>query len=795
MADSDPVKDPKAWKAVLDKKTNRYYYYNKATGTTQWSEPDALKAQRKKSPWRSRVDPKTQRTYYYNKTTKEVSWEKPANFDGVPARPTAKQEPKNVGASTRAAPAVENSTTEAAQVGKPAQQQAKPAPAIVERPQPEIEKPPKRQEAGAAQPSSGNKKDGEEFKRAAFSDSDDEDAPVHANHGDAKHAKRDSVVQMKQDGEDPGFDDNLVESFDKALEKTNPTTLAAMIQLRHKLFKKQMRQDDDEESDDEVVGAPGYELTKHRKGFLNRVFRLGKAHDADKLLTFKKSLIKKSLLKTNRQHDEQAIQMFKNIMSFMGDRKSSKDPAAHARKIIKNALRSPIGMRDEIFLQICKQTHGHPDIKHCIEGWNLMIICLHAFPPSKHIKVSEYLKKAMQGSTTSPEIQERASLARVLLDVIEHKGERQEIPPEVEVNAVRELKLIELAIRLPDDTTDSNAGSVTIKVDPFTTVAEAEQMIFRRLGLVFTQAFGLFEANDERQDVLNPNRRVLDVISSWDTSLDDEEKVQDVQQKKKKKKQPHHEEVIVDHRQEFKYLLFQAKLSLQTSGPERIEDLLRDPKAVNTIYNQAKRDVLQSRIQPEEKDITKLAALKLQVDEGDFMPDIHRAGFLIKNMARYIPKDMLPKNPKSKHGETKLRTFEQKIIHKYEKLKGFTPQVAKRNFLDYVERWQTYGAQFFEVEQRKQLKSYPDVLNLGISPHGILLQNPEDKEILDSYAYKEVVTWGHSESKFILVVGDIVQQKRLVFKTPKGEIMRTLIHSYIHFKVQSKMQAAKGGGN
>eukprot|EP00466_Bigelowiella_natans_P016396 jgi/Bigna1/87301/estExt_fgenesh1_pg.C_190002 len=768
MADSDPVKDPKAWKAVLDKKTNRYYYYNKATGTTQWSEPDALKAQRKKSPWRSRVDPKTQRTYYYNKTTKEVSWEKPANFDGVPARPTAKQEPKNVGASTRAAPAVENSTTEAAQVGKPAQQQAKPAPAIVERPQPEIEKPPKRQEAGAAQPSSGNKKDGEEFKRAAFSDSDDEDAPVHANHGDAKHAKRDSVVQMKQDGEDPGFDDNLVESFDKALEKTNPTTLAAMIQLRHKLFKKQMRQDDDEESDDEVVGAPGYELTKHRKGFLNRVFRLGKAHDADKLLTFKKSLIKKSLLKTNRQHDEQAIQMFKNIMSFMGDRKSSKDPAAHARKIIKNALRSPIGMRDEIFLQICKQTHGHPDIKHCIEGWNLMIICLHAFPPSKHIKVSEYLKKAMQGSTTSPEIQERASLARVLLDVIEHKGERQEIPPEVEVNAVRELKLIELAIRLPDDTTDSNAGSVTIKVDPFTTVAEAEQMIFRRLGLVFTQAFGLFEANDERQDVLNPNRRVLDVISSWDTSLDDEEKVQDVQQKKKKKKQPHHEEVIVDHRQEFKYLLFQAKLSLQTSGPERIEDLLRDPKAVNTIYNQAKRDVLQSRIQPEEKDITKLAALKLQVDEGDFMPDIHRAGFLIKNMARYIPKDMLPKNPKSKHGETKLRTFEQKIIHN-----GKAELPRLRGALADVRR----------------------AVLRGISPHGILLQNPEDKEILDSYAYKEVVTWGHSESKFILVVGDIVQQKRLVFKTPKGEIMRTLIHSYIHFKVQSKMQAAKGGGN
>eukprot|EP00954_Amorphochlora_amoebiformis_P023497 1360412-Amorphochlora_amoeboformis.AAC.1 len=474
----------------------------------------------------------------------------------------------------------------------------------------------------------------------------------------------------------------------------------------------------------------------------------------------------------------------------MGDRKSSKAPAAHARKIIKNALLAPIGMRDEIFLQICKQTHLHPNIVHCLEGWNLMIVCLFSFPPSKNIKVSEYLKKAIQ-SSNSTEIKERAELARVLLDVIESQGERQEIPPEVEVEAIRQMKLIELEIRMPDDATNTNNAKVNIKVDPFTTVKEAEQMLFRKLGLQFTQAFGLFEANDDLQDVLAGNRRVMDVISSWDKSLEDEEKVTDVHRSQKMKKSQKRKDDILDLKPDYKYLLFQAKLSLRTSGPDKIDDFLKDAKALKILYNQAKRDVLQSRIQPEEKDVTRLAALKLQVDEGDFMPDIHRAGFLIKNMNRYVPRDLLPKSAKSKKGEAKLRTYEQKIMHKYEKLKGFTPQIAKRNYLDYVERWQSYGALWFEVEQRKQLKSYPDILKLGISPNGILLQNPEDKEILDSYAYKEVVTWGHSESKFILVVGDVVQQKKLVFKTPKGELMRNLIHSYIHFKVQSRMQAAK----
>eukprot|EP00954_Amorphochlora_amoebiformis_P000587 46731-Amorphochlora_amoeboformis.AAC.2 len=85
MSDKEAaLADPKAWKAVLDKKTNRNYNYNRVTQTTKWNKPEALNAQRKKSPWRSRVDPKTRRTYYYNKQTKEVSWGKPEGFDGVP---------------------------------------------------------------------------------------------------------------------------------------------------------------------------------------------------------------------------------------------------------------------------------------------------------------------------------------------------------------------------------------------------------------------------------------------------------------------------------------------------------------------------------------------------------------------------------------------------------------------------------------------------------------------------------------------------------------------------------------
>eukprot|EP00954_Amorphochlora_amoebiformis_P027985 1389270-Amorphochlora_amoeboformis.AAC.1 len=38
-----------------------------------------------------------------------------------------------------------------------------------------------------------------------------------------------------------------------------------------------------------------------------------------------------------------------------------------------------------------------------------------------------------------------------------------------------------------------------------------------------------------------------------------------------------------------------------------------------------------------EKDIVKIAALKLQAEEGDYMADIHKPGFLEENIDNYIP--------------------------------------------------------------------------------------------------------------------------------------------------------------
>lgn len=63
--------------------------------------------------------------------------------------------------------------------------------------------------------------------------------------------------------------------------------------------------------------------------------------------------------------------------------------------------------------------------------------------------------------------------------------------------------------------------------------------------------------------------------------------------------------------------------------------------------------------------------------------------------------------------------------------------------------------------------------------------HPAKKTVLENYQYTDIVTWGHSDEKFIVVVGNIVQRK-LIFKTEDGKSMNHLIHDYVKFKVKNK---------
>mmetsp|Transcript_8172 Transcript_8172/g.15163 ORF Transcript_8172/g.15163 Transcript_8172/m.15163 type:complete len:939 (+) Transcript_8172:128-2944(+) len=521
-------------------------------------------------------------------------------------------------------------------------------------------------------------------------------------------------------------------------------------------------------TEDEREIDPRYTYSTHRRGFLKQLFHIGKPLEPEELLSFDKSIVAKSLLKINRQDDSQAIQMFKNVQGFMGDRSSAKEPYAHAQKIVKNALLSPQSMRDEVFLQICKQVHKHPNLANCIEGWNLLIICLQSFSPSRHVELYSRIKGLMK-STSSREIQERGIIAQKLLKIITVTPKREEVPLKREIEAVRKLQLVKISIFSHSESKGkATRSAVKIDVDAFTTVAEAEILVSRRLGIKMSAAFGLFEANDQCHNLLHGSRRLLDVVSSWKGSLK-EAILSRVEAKRGRRASSSFSSVPgyicssgrgVQAKPRYHFVLFQAKLVPPLDRQSNVGQ-----KEIDLLYNQAIREIFQSRGWSLESDlIEQLLAIRLKA-----------SGMIAGNNDKEIdiPPNWIPKHVK---GENSTQRFSLKVISRCPK--SISMQEAKREFLTHCFRHvETFGSQFFRVELKEQSLYLPDEINIGISMKGVFFQSLDTSETLRRFALEDIAGWGCTEIEFTMLLAK--PGVTLVMITADGRILDDLLQKCV----------------
>lgn len=767
------------WVEAKDPKSGKTYYFNKATKTTQWTKPESMGGEPAKpkeaapaaaaggdddaatnpANWKEGTDPKSGKTYFYNKKTKQTTWKKPACMGGgeAAAKPAAVEKPaEEKPAAAAAAPAAASSGGDWRE---------------------------------ATDPKSGKKYwYNKVTKKTTWKDPHaSADAP--AAEVKAEPARRMSVKKT------------LVESSDDESDEDERPATAASVNVtvgknqddeedQQMKLKQAMNDADEEDGEDGDNGDDGesteFKFAKHRKGWFNRTFRTGEVHDDKEVMTFKKSLIKKALLKQNRDLDEEAVQSFKNVMSYMGDRKSSKLPLDHAKKMLKNLMSQPSTLRDEVYMQLCKQTTDNPRVASTIKGWELMVFCIATFPPSKLLKgfLQDFIKKAIKDNQQE-QVTALAEVCLKHLPKILLMGQRMQVPSKLEMSCLIEVKPVPIRVLL------CNGSFKTFMVDSYTLIKEVEEMLVQKYNLTFFQPFAIFEqadANEER--ILDPKDRILDAMASWENRPTLAELQMIAQQQKGPKssrntKFDKHKDMDkkVEVRQvEYRNYLYKAKLVLKTSNKE----IMADPEAVNMIYIQAVADVVTNRYPSNEKDITVLAALQLQATYGDFKKDVHVPGWLAPKITEFIPKHLIvKKTAPDKVQDNLVKEWEVKILAKYQKVADFSSMDAKLNYLDYVQEWNFYGASFFSVEQR-QFKDYPSPLTLGINCEGVLLMHPEKKTVLENYQFTEIVTWGHSDEKFIVVVGNIVQQRKLIFKTDQGKNMNHLIHDYVKHKVKNK---------
>jgi hypothetical protein len=699
------------WTEAVDKATGKTYYVNSVTQETRWTKPgdtDTSADDEKKENWTSSLDKGTGKRYYFNVVTKETRWNKPACF-GKDEEPISlekrmtivRNDEEDLGDPTKWKRVIDEDTGKAYYLNSETNQTSW-----------------KKPKGFDAANSKKNLTAAEQFAVSGIMLIDKDKKAINEEGSD-------------DDGEDNSGDDGHI-----------PTSL------------------DDEKAGhlrkESGTGSSGsgsgtFRFSKHRKGLMNRILHLGDAHDEKTLLSFKKSMIKKALLKQNRDFDQEAIQSFKNIMSYMEDRKSSKADTGHVKKLIQNGLTAPESLRDEMFLQICKQVTNHPIQSHKTKGWQLMKMLLGSFPPSASMRpfLEEFFNRALN-EESDKEVKALAEASLERIAKISELGPRIEIPSQQEIRKEQSGGMVSLKVYTLDQ------AFRIVEADCFTKVKEVKRSVYQQLKLIYSVPFALYEFSKENDEhMLDDEVRILDVVGSWERIA---------------------KEKNIAQLDPFR-LVLKCELVLKVSD----KNILEDEEAFNLLYAQAVWDIVNEKYPAVAKDCTSLAALNLQNSHGDYDSSTHTLTWISERIPDLMPQTVLY-GPTQKQNAAALAEAAQKVITKYSKLTGISAKEAKLSFLDYLQDWPLYGAAFVTVEQ-KQLKEFPPFIKVAVNCDAILLVHPETNDILEIFSYHEIVTWGYSEEKFILVVGNLVQQRKLFFKTNRGKFLNKLVHDYVKTKV------------
>lgn len=127
------------------------------------------------------------------------------------------------------------------------------------------------------------------------------------------------------------------------------------------------------------------DLETHRKGFLRKKVTIAN------MLCWTKDSIKRPMIVTrDKQQKKEACDLFKLVQQFMGDRKSKTKHLDKLALDICSRCWEKKGLRDELYIQLCRQTTANGNVKSLEKGWQLLSIALAFFPPT--IKFRSYLE-------------------------------------------------------------------------------------------------------------------------------------------------------------------------------------------------------------------------------------------------------------------------------------------------------------------------------------------------------------------------------------------------------------------
>ena len=479
-------------------------------------------------------------------------------------------------------------------------------------------------------------------------------------------------------------------------------------------------------------------LIKQRTSFFMKV-------KTEKILSWQKKELTQPLLEMNDNYKSISIQIFRNLLSYMKDRKSSKKPILHVRKFLKLTLHSNQIIKDEAYLQIYKQINNNQNYESKIRGYKFLAIISSCFVPSKSIYdiILNFLffEKEKEKNDISIINHIKFIFARLLKT---NEKQRKIIPCTEELEYIENLKSIPIPLYFFE------GNQTDINIESYTTVKDLKKkmMEFLDFNIQRNIYYSIYEiGNDDEgnyEKYIDDSEIVCDILAYW--------KSEKLKAEKKNKN--------VD----FKFYL---KLLIYYPFEEDDED------TVSLVYYQTIYDVISGKFNLNQNKIIKLAGLQLLNEYGNEREDAYNN--LKKNYKKYIPSNKINLLTQSQ--------WIEKIIQFYSIISSFPKKDAKWNYLEELKEDKLYQTQQFEAKFNFSKSgtnddNITDDCIIGFKPDGILILDSERNEIV-FYKYEIIMNWGISNNQFIICISTIDNNIRKVcFFTSQTKVIQNIIEIY-----------------
>ena len=473
--------------------------------------------------------------------------------------------------------------------------------------------------------------------------------------------------------------------------------------------------------------------------------------DPDGILKWQKSEISYPLLRMENLDDvEGSKQMFRNLLSYMGDRKSSKMPLLHAKKFVKLVLIGNDILRDEAYLQIYKQLHNNQKFASLMRGWKMMAIASSCFVPKKdeiYNLMLNYLFFEMQNTKDNQIINH---IKYIFVRMVRNKGkERHHVPCEEELGCIEKLVPIDLPVKF------FTGNQTNIKIESYTTIRDLKMELMNKLDFNIQRAlyYSIYEICEKKSGTeerfIDDSEKVCDILSVWDNEMIRDKKTGDTSK-------------------------FHLYLKLLIYYPFEKDDI----DTLSVVYHQTVYDVLTAKHPVDERKIINLAAYQLVVEFEDDEEEAEKK--ISESVHKYIPPN--------KFSLMTPEDWKEKIVEQYKKVNDLKKNDAKWEYIQELKNLPTYEVQQFYGKYNEQKSGtnedeIPDECIIGFKPEGICILDREHNEVV-FYRYETIMNWGISKNQLIICISTSMNEiRRICFFTSQTKVIQALIEIYCNLLV------------